>query len=60
MYISMKYTKKLISCKIQGLKGKKSTFIGNINGLKQCVKHCVTIQIIETINAMLQVPKLRT
>ena len=56
----MKYTKKLISCKIQGLKGKKSTFIGSINGLKQCVKHCVTIQIIETINAMLQVPKLRT
>ena len=52
----MEYTKKLVSYKIQGLKGKKSTFIENINGLKQCV----TIQIIETINAMLQVLKLRT
>ena len=38
IYIPMKYTKKLISCKIQGIKGKKSTFIGNINGLKQCIR----------------------
>ena len=33
----MKYTKKLFSCKIQGLKGKVSTFIGNFKGLKQCI-----------------------
>ena len=47
----MKYTKKLISCKIQGLKGKKSTlYIGIINGLKQCIS--IVLQSIDAFTSL--------